>query len=148
MKTSILKLAIYTCLSSAMLTGCSSSAEKVQEAKNDVNVANQELAKANEEYLKDIETYRKETADRIAANEKSVEEFNARINSKRIEVRAEYREKMTELQHKNSDYKKRIDDYKADGKENWEKFKKEFNHDMDELGNAFRDLMIQNTKTK
>ena len=39
-----------------------------------------------------------------------------------------------------------MEDYKADSKENWESFKTEFNHDMDELGNAFRDLTIDNKK--
>ena len=39
-----------------------------------------------------------------------------------------------------------MSDYKADGKENWEKFKAEFGHDMDELGNAFRDLTVKNVK--
>jgi len=39
-----------------------------------------------------------------------------------------------------------MDDYKQDGKENWEKFKAEFNHDMDELGKAFKDLTINNIK--
>ncbi|MFN0047523.1 MAG: hypothetical protein ACKVOU_00200 [Cytophagales bacterium] len=42
--------------------------------------------------------------------------------------------------------KKKMDDYKEDGKENWEKFKTEFNHDMDEIGNAFKDLTVKNVK--
>ena len=39
-----------------------------------------------------------------------------------------------------------MDEYKADGKENWEKFKAEFNHDMDGLGSAFKDLTVKNVK--
>ena len=35
---------------------------------------------------------------------------------------------------------------KAESKEDWEKFKVEFNHDMEELGNAFKDLTVKNTK--
>lgn len=42
--------------------------------------------------------------------------------------------------------KKKMDDYNMDGKENWEKFKTEFNHDMDELGQAFKDLTVNNVK--
>ncbi len=40
----------------------------------------------------------------------------------------------------------KMNDYKANGKENWEIFKKEFNHDMDELGKAFKDLTVKNVK--
>jgi hypothetical protein len=40
--------------------------------------------------------------------------------------------------------KKRMDDYKADGKENWIKFKDEFNRDMQELGKSFKDFTVKN----
>jgi len=42
--------------------------------------------------------------------------------------------------------KQKLGDHKEDGKENWNAFKKEFNHDMDELGNAFKDLTVNNVK--
>jgi ribonucleotide reductase alpha subunit len=44
---------------------------------------------------------------------------------------------------------KYIDSVKAralPNKDNWETFKTEFSRDMDELGNAFRDLTVKNTK--
>jgi len=42
--------------------------------------------------------------------------------------------------------KLKMDNYKLEGKENWEKFKMEFSHDMDELGKAFSDLTVKNVK--
>ena len=42
--------------------------------------------------------------------------------------------------------KQKMADYKEEGKEKWETFKVEFNHDMEELGNAFKDLTVKNTK--
>lgn len=42
--------------------------------------------------------------------------------------------------------KKKLDDYKADGKDKWEQFKKDFSRDMDDLGNAFKDLTTKKTK--
>lgn len=38
-----------------------------------------------------------------------------------------------------------MDEYKEDGKENWEKFKIECNHDMEKSGQAFKDLTVKNT---
>ena len=38
------------------------------------------------------------------------------------------------------DMKNKLDDYKTEGKENWEIFKSEFSNDMDELGKAFNDF--------
>ena len=74
--------------------------------------------KANAEYLVDIENYRKEAAAKIAANDKSIAEFNARIESKKEAAKADYKKKVAELEKKNTDIKKRLDDYKAAGKDN------------------------------
>jgi hypothetical protein len=146
MKKSILALAALTFMAASTLTSCNSPAKKVEEAQNDVKEANKDLAKANEEYLADIESYRKETADKIAANDRSIAEFNARIKEQKREAAADYKLKIAKLEEKNSDMKKHLDEYKAEGKENWEKFKTEFNHDMEELGKAFKDLTVKNVK--
>jgi len=39
-----------------------------------------------------------------------------------------------------------MDDYTEEGKEKWESFKREFNHDMEELRLALMDLTQNNTK--
>jgi len=36
--------------------------------------------------------------------------------------------------------------YKEQGKENWEKFKADFNKSLDELAKAFKGLAVLNTK--
>lgn len=130
----------------AFLVSCKSPAEKVEKAEEEVTEANQNLEKANEEYLNDVEAYRLQTADKIAANEKDIIEFNARIEAKKKDANADYKKKVAELDKKNNDMKKKMADYKASGKENWENFKAEFNHDMDALGQAFKDLSVNNVK--
>jgi chromosome segregation ATPase len=93
-----------------------------------------------------METYRKETEAKIAANNESIAAFNARIDSKKAEAKTDYKNRIAELENKNTDMKKRLDEYKADGKDNWEIFKLEFSRDMEELGKAFKDLTVTNTK--
>jgi hypothetical protein len=146
MKKSILTLAAVAFMTATTLTSCNSPAKKVEEAQRDVNEANKDLAKANEEYLADIESYRKETDEKIAANDRSIAEFNSRIKEQKREAAADYKLKIAKLEQKNSDMKKHLDEYKAEGKEKWEKFKTEFNHDMEELGKAFKDLTVKNVK--
>jgi len=144
MKKSILALAASALIAAATLTSCNTPAKKVEEAQNDVKEANKDLDKANKEYLADIESYKKEMAEKIAANNQSIAEFNARIANQKREAAADYKLKITELQQKNSDMKRHMDEYKAEGKEKWEKFKTEFGHDMEELGKAFKDFTIKN----
>jgi hypothetical protein len=146
MKKSILTLVTITCLTSVLLMSCNTPAEKVANAQNMVDAANQDLDQANREYLADVEKYRKEASEKIAANEKSIAEFNTRMANEKSEARAAYQEKITAIEQKNSDLKKKMDEYKAEGKDQWEKFKIEFSHDMDELGNAFKSLTTSDTK--
>lgn len=146
MKTSIVALAAAAFITGSILTGCNTPVEKVENAQNNVIEANKDLDKANEEYLADITNYRKETADKIAANEKSIAGFKARAAHEKKDTKADYKKKIAELEQKDSDMKKRMDDYKVEGKEKWELFKAEFSHDMDELGKAFKDLTVKNVK--
>lgn len=146
MKKSILILASATLVSGLALTSCNSSSENVDKAEQAVTDANNELEKANQEYLADIENYRTETASKIAANNQSIIDFNLRIEKEKKEVKDDYKKQIAELELKNSDMKKKMDDYKAEGKDNWETFKTEFSHDMDELGAAFKDLTVKNVK--
>ena len=144
MKKSILAMAAFTCIAGAIVTSCNTSADRVENAQENVIQANKDLDQANQEYLADIENYRVETASRIAANEQAIADFNAGLEHERKAVRAEHKKKIAELEQKNRDMKMKMDNYKEEGKENWEKFKTEFSHDMDELGKAFKNLTVKN----
>ncbi|MBB6004375.1 peptidase M23 [Arcicella rosea] len=145
MKKTILLITAFT-LTTAFFTSCNSPEKKVENAQTEVVEANKDLIDANQAYLDDVESYKVTTAERIAANDKSIAEFKVRIDKEKKEAKADYLEKLTKLEQKNTDLKKKMDDYKDDGKENWDKFKAEFNHDMDELGEAFKDLTVNNVK--
>ncbi len=144
MKKSILVTALFVAVFIA--GACSSPTKKVEDAQSEVVEANKELDDAQAEYMADMAKYKVETADKIAANELIVKDFNARIASQKKDAQVEYKQKVASLEQKNTDMKKKLDDYKLEGKENWEKFKTEFNHDMDELGEAFKDLTVKNVK--
>lgn len=146
MKKSFLILAVSACISAVALVSCTSSAEKVENAQEEVKDANADLAKANQEYLSDVDAYRKETANRIAANDKTIAELKAKTALEKKEAREEYNKKIAALEEKNTNMKKKMEDYQPTNKEKWESFKSEFSHDMDELGNSFKDLTINNVK--
>lgn len=139
-------IAIIILVAATWLTSCNSPAQNLEAAQENVNDANNDLDKANEDYLIEMETYRKESAARISANDKSIAAFNARIENEKKEVRDEYKKKIAELEQKNTDVKKRLDEYKADGKDNWANFKLEFSRDMDAIGKALKDLTASNVK--
>ena len=118
----------------------------MESATTDMKDATKDMQEAKDEYLADVEKYKNESKTQIAANEESIKEFNARIAGQKASAAKEYKEKIASLEKKNSDMKLKLDNAKTDSKENWEKFKKEFSHDMDELGNAFKDFTVKNVK--
>lgn len=119
-----------------MFTSCDNAAQKVVKAEENVVDAEKDLQMAEKEYLADVEQYKLLSAEKIAANDRSIAEFNARIEQEKKEVRADYKAKIKSLEIKNSDMKKKMDEYRVEGKDKWELFKTEFGKDMDELGES------------
>ena len=77
-------------------------------------------------------------------------DLNRRIekNKKDIQALKEYaqNESVADLEKRNERLRKKLEDYKDDSKDSWQSFKREFNHDMDELGNSINDLFKDNKK--
>ena len=113
------------------------------DAKEDVGIANQELNQA----LKDsIQDFRKKTEEQLIANEKSLALYKEKIAKENKEYKAEYEKEWAKLNEKNKEMKARLENYNEEKDGNWEKFKTEFNSDMKDLGNAFKNLTIKNVK--
>lgn len=137
-------LSAFILIAGIAMISCNSASEKVENAESEVKEANENLVDANAEYLADVEKFKIETNEKIEANAKSIADFNARIALDKKAATAEYKAKIAALEMKNSDMKKKIADYKADGKDSWTKFKEEFNRDMDELGKSLKDFTVKN----
>jgi len=140
MKKSIFRVTVASCSFIAVMASCSSPAEKVEKAESKVVEANNNLDSAIKNYQTDMNAYRIETANKIADNEKSIAAFNLKTAKDKKEARAEYLKKITVLEKRNAELKKKLDDYKDVGDDKWKTFKVEFNKEMDELGKSIKDL--------
>ena len=130
-------------MTGTMLTSCRSSVKKVEKAQENVVEANQKLNQA----LKDsIQQFRTESENRISIYEKDIVEFRARIANEKKANKSKYEKKLAELDKKNIEMKKKLADYKYEEQAKWEIFKAEYNHDMDQLGQSFKDLTVKNVK--
>ena len=52
------------------------------------------------------------------------------------QARADYEEQLNELKERNEKLKSRMQEYREEGRSNWEAFKKQFNDDMDNVGKS------------
>jgi ABC-type uncharacterized transport system YnjBCD substrate-binding protein len=140
MKKTFLTLFAVSLLSASAITSCGSSADKVENAQEDLIDANENLEEAKDDYLKDVELYRIENATKIEANNKSIEEFKSRIDSQKKEAKEDYKAKIADIEAQNTDIKKQMDEYKANGKDHWEAFKINYNRNMENLMRSIMNL--------
>ena len=80
---------------------------------------------------------------KINANEKRIDEFKVKIKSTSKEYKAKYDKEVVALEHKNTDMKRTINEYKFESKDKWEEFKRGFNNDMDVVGKSIKDLFAK-----
>lgn len=146
MKKSILSIAIATLFTGSLITSCNSSSQKVEDAAVKVDVTAEDLNKAKEEFNNEYNKFKVESEQRMLDNEFKIAELKATKIKLKKEAKADYDKTIADLEQKNSNMRTKLNDYKEEGKDKWESFKREFNHDMDELGSALKDLANNNVK--
>ncbi len=144
MKKLIFTLSAAILLSGAIFTSCNTAAEKVNKAEDKSIKADEDFNIAKEEYLADIKNFKIETTAKIDANNQMIADFKVKIASSKKDAQIYYQEQIAILEQKNIAMKQKLDAYKESGKDNWESFKTEFNKDMNDLGEAFKNFTVKN----
>lgn len=153
MKKSISTLALAAAFIVALFaTGCQSSSQKADKAEDKVVNAKEDLmkaeAKAAELKLKAAEEwkiFKAEAETKIGENDRSIADLRDKMKVAGKKMSAEYSKNIDALEAKSKALRTKIDTYNTD-QSDWEAFKREFNHDMDEFGQAFKDLTVNNKK--
>ncbi|OFY96493.1 MAG: hypothetical protein A3K10_06490 [Bacteroidetes bacterium RIFCSPLOWO2_12_FULL_31_6] len=144
MKKSIHILALTAFAAGTIFISCNSSAEKVDAAKANIETIEHDLITAKEDYYKEYNKFKYESDKRITENTERIAELKGRSRKMKKEIKSEYEKTIANLQIRNDALKAKMDEYKEDGKDKWESFKREFNHDMDELGQSITGLVNNN----
>jgi hypothetical protein len=154
MKKSIYTLAIAVCLSGTVFTSCKSNTEKEADATEKVIDANENLDAVNEDIDKDEtkkandiewQTYKEEVNTSITGNEVRIAELKAALKKPGNTFDANYAKSIQSLEDKNESLRMKIKNYE-NNQTDWDSFKREVDSDMTELGKAFKDLTVKNTK--
>ena len=136
------------------LISCKSNAEKqedavenVQEAQDDLNAVQVESqsdsikAKGSKEQW---EAFKQDVNATIAKNEQRIKELNEDIKKQGKKIDVSYQKNVDDLHEKNEDLRAKMKSYENDKKQDWESFRKEFNSDMSDLGNALKNFTLNN----
>ncbi|UQD56676.1 peptidase M23 [Flavobacterium sp. K5-23] len=147
MKKTIYSLVFTLLIAGTGLTGCKSSTKEEIEAELKVEEAKDNLVEVKKEAsAEEWKTFEKDTDSVININKIRIAELKLNLKKTGKSIDANYNEKIEVLEQKNKDLKSKMDTYKNDASNDWKSFKNEFNHDMNELGNALKDFTVDNKK--
>lgn len=154
MKKSILILAITTFVGGTMFISCKSNSDKKEDAIENVDEANENLNEVNAEVANDAitkandaewQTFKTEANTTITSNETRIAELKKAIKKPGNTFDATYAKSIDVLEAKNTALKTKMANYE-NNQTDWESFKREFKSDIDALGEAFKDLTVNNKK--
>ena len=154
MNKTILFLAITTFIVGTTLVGCKSSTKEEIESREKVDVAEQNLEDAKDSLVvakkaataEEWQTFKDQRDSAISYNEAKIADLKQQMQRTGRSVDAKYQKNIDLLEQKNRELKVKADTYKNDANSDWQSFKREFNHDMEEIGQAFRDVTVDNKK--
>jgi capsule polysaccharide export protein KpsE/RkpR len=161
MKKIIRNLVAIICIVGFILVGCKSSTEeekaaqeKVQDAEENVQDAKENVQDAKDSLVsakkaataEEWRTFKNVTDSIINYNEARIAELKLKMKKTGKSIDAKYEKNIEVLEQKNKNLKLKMETYKNDANADWQSFKSEFNHDMDKIGQALKDLTIDNKK--
>jgi len=146
MKKSMLMVMAAGYVLITILAECNSPSKKVENATENLREAKQELNQAQMDSAADFELFKKESEAKIDNNEKLITAFRQRMATDKIKIKVIDQKVIDDLEQRNINMRKRMEEYKGKSKDEWNEFKIEFNRSMDDLGNAVKKLGFKNTK--
>lgn len=91
--------------------------------------------------------FRMRAQEQIRENEQKISELRKKTKEGAQDAVDKFNKRVAELEEKNKELRLRIDNYDSNKKgQKWEAFRREFDRDMKELGQALRDLGKDNVK--
>lgn len=150
----VIAFAMFLNFLGMILLSCQSTKETEEDAKENVQEARHELADVKEDIKADSvkavnveewKIFRNEALARIRSNDIRIAALKKKMEKPGNKMDAQYPESILDLEKRNRELTERMDTYEKN-QSDWESFKREYNHDMDQLGEALKDLRVNNKK--
>ena len=81
--------------------------------------------------------------EKISSYEKTIGGLKTKIAQETKENITKYEKTLTDLEQKAREIKKKVHEYKEEGKDKWVAYNDKFNHDLDDLGKALKNFMVK-----
>ena len=146
MKKTIYYTAVLAIAGGCIFSSCQSKTERENEANKKVQDAKEELKEVKKELNAEFPAFKTDAENKIAANDKRIAELREKINRPgKAPFDGLRKKRIDELEEKNAQLRSRLYGYEKE-RSDWESFKREFNNDMEGMGEAFKNLGKDNVK--
>lgn len=145
MKKSIHTLALALFIATTTLVSCKKTSNQ-EIVPTDAETDGTSVIVKSRTENKEWEAFKVRTDSTIIRNEMRIAELKNKMTETGKSIDSTYQIKIDLLQEKNEEMKIKLDDYSNDATQNWDSFKTEFNHDMDELKVALKNFAVKNKK--
>lgn len=146
--------------------GCNNSDKKVERAQEEVQDAKKDLAEAKQEQahenavatertdmdhsnaeMSDYQKFKADMQAKINENQRQIDTMKVRMANEKKDKKDRFNKRIDKIEKENAELRARIENYPEEkDASKWDAFKREFNHDMDELGAAMKDIVTDNEK--
>ncbi|WP_124019319.1 hypothetical protein [Flavobacterium sp. A45] len=152
MKKSFFTLAIATFVMGSIFISCKPNTEKEQAAQESVDSAKVAVTEAEDDLdeakraatAEEWQEFKDDTNAKIEENNAKIAELKLEIKKTGKEIDKSYQKSIDTMEQRNKDLKAKLDTYKNDVNSDWQSFKREFNHDIDLLGQSLKDFTVNN----
>jgi len=140
MKKMFLPLVVTLFTAGTIFTSCESPAKKVEDAKDNLAVAENNLEKAKLDSIAAHERAKAEYQARITENDKQLLDYKLKISKESKVQREKDEEKLDKLQQRSDAMKATVNNYEVATLESWDIFKAEFNRERDAFNTEIAEL--------
>ncbi|MDZ7622838.1 MAG: hypothetical protein U5J96_00095 [Ignavibacteriaceae bacterium] len=130
-------LAIFLLIAGSVFTGCQNNQDT---AKEEVKKANQDMLDAQTQFEKEWQQFKSDAELKIDANQKQIDDIKAAMQTTTAKFKTKYENQLLTLEQNNIELKKKLNNYKYAGKDNWEDFKRDFNREVDTVVVALNEI--------
>lgn len=129
-----------------MWSGCDSVARRKDAAKEDLveaqkNVREAQLKVQSAADAEERQTFKRDSERKIRDNEARIDSLKLELVKPGERTDSNYEQRIETLREKNIELRTRIGNSNTNMND-WKKFKREFSHDMDELGLAIKNFVV------
>lgn len=153
--SNIMKKSILSMVVVALMTGTISTSygqnrdQKPYSERENVREVNRNKADSKQNYQDDqkksafeFQNFRKECQGKIRNNEKRISALKVKFSKFNSREKSEYRRNLQSLERKNDKLKRKLSNYNEKQQDKWMSFKRDFNHDLDEVSDALKDFSM------